>query len=211
MYKIQHGLSPEYLSNLCPPLTRDRTEYDLRAGMNITAPLQRTTTYQKSFFPQTISDWNSLPLNTREIPTINSFKDTLKKATNPKPNKLYHHSNSPEAINHTRMRLGLSGLSAHRYEYKHIDDPKCLICNARTESPLHYFILCPAYQDPRQIFLREVCDVLIRNNLEVDFLNIHFRNYLVDICLKGDPNLDFPSNQEIFAITQKFIKDSHRF
>jgi hypothetical protein len=211
MYKIQHGLSPNYLTNLCPPLTRDRTEYNLRTGMNISAPLQRTTTYQKSFFPQTISDWNSLSSNVREIPTLDSFKDTLKKLTNPKPNKLYHHNNSQEAINHTRMRMGLSGLSAHRFEYNHIDDPKCLNCNRGTESTLHYLILCPAYQEPRQIFLSDICDVLTRNNLEIDFLNIHFRNYLVDTCLRGDTNLDFPSNLEIFEITQKFVKESHRF
>jgi hypothetical protein len=199
------------VSNLCPPLTRDRTEYDLRTGMNITAPPQRTTTYQKSFFPQTINDWNSLPLNVREIPKMDSFKDPLKKTTNPKPNKLYHHNNNPEAINQTRMRLGLSGLSAQRFEYRHIDDPKCLFCNGRAESPLHYLILCPAYQEPRQTFLSDVCDVLIRNNYDIDFLNIHFRNYLVDTCLRGDPNLDFPSNQEIFTITQNYIKESHRF
>jgi hypothetical protein len=211
MYKIQNGISPEYLTNLCPPLTRERTNYDLRTGMNITAPQQRTTTYQNSFFPHTINDWNNLPLNIREIPTLDSFKETIKKSAGPKPNKLYHHSNSAAEINQTRMRLGLSGLSAQRFEYNHIADPKCLICGAQNESPLHYLLLCPTYQIPRQTFLIEVCEVLQRNQIEIDFLNIHFRNYLINTCLRGDPNLDFPSNQEIFNKTRTFIKDSHRF
>jgi hypothetical protein len=211
MYKIQNGMSPDYLTNLCPPLTKERTVYDLRTGMNITAPQQRTTTYQKSYFPQTINDWNNLPLPTREIPTLDSFKDTLKKSTGKKPNKLYHHSNSVAAINQSRMRMGLSGLSAQRFEYNHIADPKCLTCGAQTESPLHYFLLCPTFQVPRQPFLIEICDVLNRNQIGIDFLNIHFRNYLINTCLMGDPNLDYPSNLEIFNKTQTYIKDSHRF
>ena len=179
--------------------------------MNITAPQQRTTTYQKSFFPSTINDWNNLPLLTRQIPSLDSFKENLKKIASPKPNKLYHHSNSAAEINQTRMRLGLSGLSAHRFEYNHIADPKCLTCGAQAEKPLHYLLLCPSYQVPRQPFLTEVCDVLHRNHIEIDFLNIHFRNYLTNTCIRGDPNLDFPSNQEILNITKTYIKDSHRF
>jgi hypothetical protein len=87
MYKIQNGISPEYLSDTCPPLTRDRTVYDLRTGMNITAPQQRTTTYQKSFYPQTINNLNNLPMNIRETPSLNTFKETLKKLAGPKSNK----------------------------------------------------------------------------------------------------------------------------
>jgi hypothetical protein len=212
MYKIQHEISPDYLSNLCPPLTRERTPYDLRTGMNITAPSQRTTTYQKSFFPQTINDWNLLPLNIREIATIHTFKETLKKSAGPKPNKLYHHNNNTAAINLARIRLGLSGLSAQRFEYNHIQDPKCLSCGAATETPIHYLLLCPTYQGPRQTFIQEVCEVLTRNNMEIDFLNLHFRNYLIDTILRGDRiNLDLPSNLEISSITQTYIKDSHRF
>jgi hypothetical protein len=37
-------ISPMYLINACPQLTRDRTNYDLRSGMNITMPQKRTTT-----------------------------------------------------------------------------------------------------------------------------------------------------------------------
>jgi hypothetical protein len=36
MYKIQNKLVPTYLRNACPPLTRERTTYNLRTGMDIT-------------------------------------------------------------------------------------------------------------------------------------------------------------------------------
>ena len=142
MYKIQTGMAPPYLTNACPQLTRDRTCYNLRSGMDVTAPQTRTATYQKSFFPQTIKDWNSLGRTVREVDNITKFKDHLKTNTGYKTNKLYQHSISKSAINQTRMRLGLSGLSSQRFDYKHIDDPKCLTCNAKIEDPEHYFLTC---------------------------------------------------------------------
>ena len=99
-----------YLFNACPALTRDRTIYDLRSGMNITVPPVRTTYYQKSFFPQTISDWNELNPSIRNVGTLSTFKEHLKKMSGYKPNKLFHHNSNKAAINHTRIRLGLSRL-----------------------------------------------------------------------------------------------------
>jgi hypothetical protein len=50
MFIIQNGLAPPYLTEMCPPLTRDRTVYNLRSGENITTPQIKTATFQKSFF-----------------------------------------------------------------------------------------------------------------------------------------------------------------
>jgi hypothetical protein len=107
MFKIQNGLVPPYLADTCPPLTRDRTTYHLRSGMNITTPQIRTSTYQKSFFPQTINDWNELDRATRGLKTIDTFKDKLKNSLGYKTNHLYHQYPSKAAVNQTRMRLGL--------------------------------------------------------------------------------------------------------
>jgi hypothetical protein len=119
MFKIQNQQSPLYLQNCCPQLTRDRTSYNLRSHMNISTPQQRTSTYQNSFFPKTIKDWNNLDTAVRFLPSVDSFKDHLKKSISPKINKLYHHDCNKAAISQTRMRLGLSGLSSHRHDYNH--------------------------------------------------------------------------------------------
>jgi hypothetical protein len=145
MFKIQNGLSPFYLTAACPPLTRDRTPYDLRSGMNITVPPTKTTTYQRSYFPASVKNWNGLNQKVREIKTIDTFKDYLKKDSGYVTNKLYHKFSNKSAINHTRIRLGLSGLGSQRHDYNHIDNPRCLKCNAPMEDPLHFFLICPHF------------------------------------------------------------------
>ena len=103
MFKIQNGLTPPYLKESCPPLTRDRTAYALRSALNITTPQQRTATYQKPFYPQTIRDWNSLPRNLRTATSIDAFKEGQKSKTGFKVNTLFHHNSSKAAINLTRI------------------------------------------------------------------------------------------------------------
>jgi hypothetical protein len=117
--------------------------------MNITQPQIRTTTYQKSFFPQSINDWNSLSKPIREINSMTGFKDHQKKYSGYKCNRLYHHNCSRAAVNHTRLRLGLSGLASQRYDYKHINNPECVYCGALKEDLTHYFLLCPTFSPHR--------------------------------------------------------------
>jgi hypothetical protein len=99
MYKIQTLVAPQYLNNACPPLTRERTTYNLRTSDNISIPAQRTSMYQNSFYPHTIKDWNNLKRDTRNSTSVISFKDKLKKSTGAKTNKLYLHDSSKAAIN----------------------------------------------------------------------------------------------------------------
>jgi hypothetical protein len=132
MYKLQNGLTPPYLEAICPPLTRDRTDYNLRTGLNVTVPQQRTTTYHNSFIPQTIKDWNELSNTFRQAVSLDVFKDLLKHLAGFKINKLFHHESNKAAINLTRIRLGLSGLSSQRHDYNHIDNRKCTPCGAKS-------------------------------------------------------------------------------
>ena len=211
MFKIQNGLVPPYLTSVCPPLTRDRTSYNLRSGMNITTPQMRTTTYQNSFFPQTIRDWNGLDGSFREVGTIDTFKDKLKRSLGLRTNHLYHQYPSKAAVNHTRIRLGLSGLSSQRFDYKHIDSPRCLLCGAPREDPVHYFLLCPNHRGPRDSFLTDTGQILNNNGIEIEFGKATFRKLFIEIILKGTTLLSDAKNMEIFEITQKYIKESQRF
>jgi hypothetical protein len=195
MFKLQNGLVPPYLAEICPPLTKDRTTYNLRSGMNITVPQLRTTTYQKSFFPQSIKDWNGLDNAIRNVKTIDTFKDKQKLSTGYTTNHLYHQYPSRAAINHTRLRLGLSALSAQRFDYNHIDNPKCLLCNAPSEDLVHYFLLCPAHATHRDTFLRETCLILNNNDIEVEFRSQRHRNLFINIVLKGTKLLSDANNK----------------
>jgi hypothetical protein len=211
MFKLQKGLVPQYLLNICPPLTRDRVTYSLRTGSNITMPITKTATYQKSFFPHSIHDWNQLPKAIRDVGTIDTFKEYHKKSTGLKVNHLYHLYSDRAALNHSRIRMGLSGLAAQRTKYNLIKDPTCIKCNAKSEDPTHFFLLCPAYAVHRNEFLGETCRVLQNNNIEVDFTRTRSRNLFLDIILKGSPILSDLDNGIIFIFTQSFIRKTQRF
>jgi hypothetical protein len=211
MFKIQNVLTPFYLSNICPPLTRERTNYNLHTGRNITIPPIRTTTYHKSFFPNTIMNWNDLKDETRNLPSLDAFKDKQKKELNCKPNPLYHHDSSKAAINHSRIRLGLSGLCYQRFQYKHITDPKCPTCDAKSEDTTHFFLTCPTYTTQRHNFILDICEILLENDIEVDFTRKPFRTFFLNTVLKGSDELTEAENKRIIIATQNYICETHRF
>jgi hypothetical protein len=198
MFKIQNNLSPFYLTGACPPLTKDRTSYNLRSGMNITVPQNKTTKYQISFFPATVTNWNELDRKFREVKTIDTFKDHLKNKSGFTTNKLYQKFSNSAAINQTRIRLGLSGLASQRHDYNHIDDPRCVKCNARSEDPQHYFLICPHYARHRDDFLTAICDILYSNDIEVNFLRAQFRKFLISTILRGSLLLTADENIQVF-------------
>jgi hypothetical protein len=109
------------------------------------------------------------------------------------------------------MRLGLSGLSAHRFNYNHIKDPKCTTCGAKSEDPAHFFLLCPTYARHRPALLRETCDVLFLYGTKVDFLNRAFRDFYIQTLLKGSATFDLTANKLIFQHVQTYIQSSQRF
>jgi hypothetical protein len=211
MYKIQTQIAPPYLRSVCPPLTRDRTSYNLRTSDNITTPHQRTSTYQQSFYPHTIKDWNNLDRNTRNSTSITNFKDKLKKSTGAVTNKLFHHNSARAAINHTRMRLGLSALSSQRHDYKHIDKPTCKTCGAKSEDPTHYFLLCPTYSAHRPTLLQETCNILFTYDIQVDFTSRAFRKFYITTLLQGTQTITMDDNKKIFNFVQTYIQQSQRF
>jgi hypothetical protein len=171
----------------------------------------KTSTYQNSYFPQSIKDWNELATRDREIGTINTFKEHLKKKSGFKVNHLYHLYSTKAALNHTRIRLGLSGLASQRFDYKHIKDPKCTRCNAKSESPAHFFLTCPLYAAHRVEFLGQICHVLQNNGIEVDLTKTNSIKFFINTILRGSPLLDDLNNGIIFVFTQSFIQKSQRF
>jgi hypothetical protein len=211
MFKIQNGLTPNYLQRICPPLTRNRTEYNLRTGANITTPAQRTTTYHMSFIPESIRDWNNLDVLTKSATSIETFKNKLKSKIINKPNPLFYHNNSNAAINHSRIRMGLSALSSQRFDYNHIVSPKCLTCNAKTEDPAHYFLTCPTYDVARPNLLNGICDILRDVGIEIDFRRRHFRVLLIKTILGGSQLLSDADNKEVMKLSIKYVSDSKRF
>ena len=77
-YKVEHTISPLYLIELIHRHTSART---LRSSSQqlLTVPLTNTQTYgNRPFAKSAPTLWNTLPLEIRKIPSINSFKQSLK-------------------------------------------------------------------------------------------------------------------------------------
>ena len=74
MFKVVKGLSPVSANDILSPSdTRTRSSHPYKYRHIST----RTTQYKHSFFPRTVIDWNSLPADTVEVPTVEAFKERL--------------------------------------------------------------------------------------------------------------------------------------
>ena len=214
MYKIQHLLTPEYLSCICPPRSSNVVAYSLRNENNIRLFYCKSSTFRKSFFPETVKTWNALELTIRESTSLNIFKRKLKEVLIPKQDKLLSMFDGKSAINHTRLRLGLSGLNGQRNLFNFIDYSTCPKCGYEAEDSEHFFLFCPSYAAPREAILFSCLDTLYSHELNIIHRNMTTRLRkctVVKRLLTGDPTLPKMLNIELFKSVHKFIMETHRF
>ena len=125
MFKIVHGLSPLYLSQICQP-TASSTRYATRSANNIRVPRCRTSYLKKYFFPSSIRYWNSLDYSIRNLDSLSLFKRRIKdKYGYKRPPPHYYSGLRAASIWHTRLRLGMSQLSAHLFLFGFDESPRC--------------------------------------------------------------------------------------
>ena len=194
LFKMFNGFTPDYLTTLVPPLIGEVSSYNLRNRDDISTIKTRTTLYYNSFLPSTISEWNSLPLNLRDAPTLESFKQKLNAGKIRKPKYFYSGTRQLQIL-HCRLRTKCSSLNQHLYQKNIVDSPKCL-CGL-TESTNHYFFKCSRYTVLRSTLfnnLRPLCTEITLN-----------------LLLNGDQSLTLDVNTAIFKHVQNFIKVSNRF
>jgi hypothetical protein len=211
MYKIQQKVAPPYLIAACPPLVGEISNYLLRNAENISLPPGKKTGYSNSYMPSTIRMWNRLSPATKGRGSLNSFKFHLKKTTCRKKSKLYSKFNGAKAINHTRMRLGLSGLKSQRHDYKHVPLPTCDYCGARREDVMHFMFQCGVFNTKRVVLMNQIENLYRPRNMFLDLSRTLVKKQLINCLLRGDPNLNERENVELFEIVQRFICDSKRF
>ena len=119
-YKIFHEKSSFYLFQLILP---NNNVYVTESSQNNKIPSFkiRYNFFKDSFFPTVISEWNYLDINIRNSSSINVFKKELLKFIRPEPNITYNIHDAKRLKLLTRLRLGLSHLSDHRFRHKFQD------------------------------------------------------------------------------------------
>ena len=144
-HKMVHKRAPDYLNELVPPMVSHI--YLTRNNQNLQEIKCRTSSYQNSFLPKTVRDWNLLSAETKTIESESAFKHKI----SPKPCVLppyYHTGGRLGQILHSRLRLNNIGLNDHLFRYGLVDTPSCT-CGSNTESSRHFLLHCPIYTNIR--------------------------------------------------------------
>ena len=120
-------------------------------------------------------------------------------------NDIYHFFD-PEGLKVlTRLRVGLSYLSAHRFyhNFQECLNPLCS-CSVETEDTTYYLLHCRYSSNQRPDLMNSVNSVI--QNFE--FMS---ENNKKDLLLFGDSRFDENKNKVILEATITFIKKSERF
>ena len=161
--------------------------------------------FKNSFFPHTVSKWNSLPKHA-QCSNLIDFKEYTNKEFKPPKYKHFAKGNKFTNTLLTKIRVGRSDLNQHKFIIGLADSPECL-CHFREESPSHFFLDCFLYLPERQT-LFDLVEHYIPNFKKLT------KSKKLDIILRGLDihNNDFIQlNTKITIAVQNFILHTNRF
>jgi hypothetical protein len=211
IYKAKEHLLPEYLTQTIPQTVGEQNDYNLRNHDIIPILRTKKNYYLKSYIPSAIKVWNDTRIDIRRALSLQSLKSKLSDLYGSTSYHLYLSEDGNGAVNHSRIRMGLSGLNAHRKKYNFIPQGACSYCNHKTEDPKHYLLKCPAFAVHRQRML----DDLVRDVPDTvqSFVNYTIHNNLVrgfaDMLIRGTGTVEI--DKIIFKHVQNYISESNRF
>ena len=191
LYKIIHGLAPSYLTDLLPQTIASNLGYNLRNRQDYIEPRCRLELYKRSFFPSSISLWNSLQIEIRAIDSLNSFKKVISKEVSKVPSH-YLSGERKWSVVHARIRNGCSNLN-NDLQQNHLSFISTCICGYSSETPLHYLLECKIFDKERADMFRD----LTFSSLPSDLHSL----------LYGSTDLTHFQNELLFEIVQRYIKE----
>ena len=206
MYKMTKDMVPDYLKRLLPPYNHNRTMYNLRNRENITLVQTKKMFYGNSFLPASVNDWNKLPIDLRNSVSLDIFKERYKSLFLSKSIPFYKTGLGIGALNHTRLRLGVSGLRSHLFKYNIIESPVCNFCNIAIENEVHYVLHCPTFAAQRNILLSNLINIIPFN-----VLSSLSEKDLVNLLINGSVDLEPNVIKNVFDHFQNFIVNTKRF
>ena len=147
-FKMNHGLSPLYLSNLLLLHVGELSAYRLQNAENYVGIYANTRAYADSFLPSTLQAWNNLPEAVRSADTLAAFKHVLTLDTpNPKVPTYYECGDRLDQISHTRLRTECSSLNQHLFRRNLVQNPYCLC--GEIEDNKHFLLTFPRHNQMR--------------------------------------------------------------
>ena len=172
---------------------------------NVTKYQWRTEAFKSSFFPWTITEWNSLDLQIQNL-SYTAFRKHFINEFRPIPNSVFNIHNPICIKLVTRLRLGLSHLNEHTFinhKFQNCTSPNC-ICSFENDSTIHFFLHCHFHILIRPTLFDNLKEIV--NNLQE-----LSDQTVTEMLLCGSTNLKGNQNKQILKYTVKCIMDSKRF
>ena len=197
---FSNGL-PAYLYKLIPKKSR---QYITRNVNDIATYQCRTDAFKFSFFPWTITEWNRIDIKTQNSP-YSVFRNYLLNEIRPKPSPLYNIHNPSGIKLLTRLRLGLSHLNEHKFNYN-FDDCVNLFCTCslEPESTSHFFLHCHHYNEIQSILFEDL------NSVDKNLFKLS-DNELTLILLYGSAKYSLVNNHILLNSSIKYIENCKHF
>lgn len=203
MYKITHGLSPQYLQDISNPFINNHNNnpYSLRHTRIFNPPICRTNNYFDSFFPFMCRTINTMDEDLLNSPSLTMFKklQNKDKVNDSEVTAIFKNNGERRAnIILCQLRNFCSNLNSDLYHDHLKNNPSCA-CSFEYETAYHYFFNCPLYIEQRNILFTSLNNISDHNHME---LNVFFL---------GCPTCDLNINRQILIYIQTFIGKTRRF
>ena len=211
-YKILNGLTASYMQLHFLQKNALSVEKS-RSNDVLVAHKCKLTSFSNSFFPAQTKFWNNLLPEIRNCKTFLNFKFKISKKFGNNFLQGDDHFAYSTFSNYygkilTQIRLGLSPLNHHRFEYKLTDNPFCPTCLEHIGTVDHYFLSCITYLNIRDTLFKNLSNIISDwsklNNIEK--LTIIVNGYK----LNTHHNVT-QTNIAIFNVALCYIKQSKRF
>ena len=199
-----NGLAAPYLNEFIPQ--QNAVPYNTRNKGMLHVPGMRTKRFQVTFFPYTLSEWNVLDPEIRNLPSLSSFKMSLLRFVRPFPASVYDIHDPQGTLLLTRLRVGFSHLREHKFRHN-FNDTEDPVCNCRTnciETTEHYLLHCPNFS----LYRTELFSNLHQTGLSLPPFSV---SHLTKIFLYGDAKFSIVCNRVILKCVINFIINSKRF
>ena len=202
LFKLAKSKSPKYLFNKIPTV---RSTYRTRNIDNISQFNVRHTFCRNSYFPSIVTDWNNLDRSISNSESFSIFKENTLKFIRSSPNSIFNCHNPKGVKLLTRLRLGLSHLRDHKFQYS-FQDSLNPICNCGTdvETTTHYLLHCLLFSDERLILINNI------RNIDNSILYLNDSRFS-EVLLFGNSSFNNSKNTFIINTTIEYIVSSKRF
>ena len=109
------------------------------------------------------------------------------------------------------MRLGLSHLRSHLYNYNLVNTPYCEneASGHVLETPSHFLLSCHRHSDKRHTMLPEITAIVFPGT-NYKIISTLMSDYFCWVLLKGSEDLSLDANKKVFAYVFKFIDEYGR-